>query len=222
MIEDYSKSSKERTAFVETGRYIYANPLTRWMTFKGHKACASLRKFDNGLVVDLGCGTGDHFPFIKNSKIIGIDMAEEFLEKTKQKYPEVELRKENIFNLSFNTASLKSIISFGVLEHLTPLDKALKEIKRVMADDGEFIFGIPTEGLLYRAGRNLTTKRHVEKVTGIDYNTLLRKEHINRCKDILVELKNFFILERLKGVPFRFPISSLNIFIVGRCLKKPE
>lgn len=212
--------NKEKEAFIETGNYIYLNPVTRWITLKAHKACAKLRKFDNGLVVDLGCGRGDHFPFVNNSKVIGIDIVEELLEEGKRLYPKMEFRREDIFNLSFANESLMSIVSIGVLEHLYPLKNALREINKVMADDGELLFGIPTEGFVYRLGRKLTTKPHVEKTVGVDYDKLLKTEHVNKCKHVIDELKKNFIIDKLVGVPFNTPFISLNIFLVGRCIKR--
>jgi phosphatidylethanolamine/phosphatidyl-N-methylethanolamine N-methyltransferase len=218
----YSKIEKE--AFLETGNFIYANPATRWATNQGHKACSHLRKFDShrSTVVDLGCGEGDHFPYIKNANIIGIDSLPEMLANAEKKYPgRAQLRQESIFNLSFEDNSQKSMFSFSVLEHLTPLEDALKEIHRVLADDGEFIFGIPSEGFLYRIGR-LSVQRHVEKATGVDYDSLLSKEHVNRCSDILAALKKYFCIEKLVGVPFIIPRINFNIFLVGRCIKEQD
>lgn len=217
-------SQKELNGFLETDKYIYHNPFSRWITNLGHKTCQKLREFDlsDSTVVDLGCGKGEHFPFVKKANIIGVDILPEMLHNAEKKYPgRAELRQESIFNLSFEDCSQKSIISFGVLEHLAPLDDALKEIHRVLAEDGEFIFGIPTEGFLYRMGR-LSVKRHVEKATGVDYDILLSKEHVNRCSDILAALKSYFCIEKLVGVPFRFPSVNLNIFLVGRCIKEQD
>jgi len=102
------------------------------------------------------------------------------------------------------------------------LEKVLDEIKKILADDGEFIWGIPTEGLLYRIGRELTTKRHVQKVTGVDYEVLLAQEHVNRCKDIVRVLKRFFHIDVVRGIPFGIPSVNLNFMLVRRCVKKAE
>ena len=213
-------TDRERKAMHVTIQYTYKNPLVRIMTLLGHRACAKLRKCGEEQVVDLGCGTGEHFPYIDTKKIIGVDVNEDRLEIARKNFSDIEIRNEDIFNLSFKSHSVRSIISFGVLEHLPSLHKALKEIERIMTDDSEFIFGIPTEGLLYRIGRNMTTKRHVQKATGVDYDELLKKEHVNQCRDILGALKKYFIIDKLVGVPFRLPIINLNIFIIGRCIKK--
>ena len=74
--------------------------------------------------------------------------------------------------------------------------------------------------ILYRIGRELTTKRHVQKVTGVDYEALLAQEHVNRCRDIIQALKSYFHIDTVRGVPFSIPSVALNFMLVGRCVKK--
>lgn len=213
----------ENKAFMETGRYIYRNPIIRWLTNSGHSTCARLRKFDfaRSLVVDLGCGGGAHFPYIRSAEIVGLDIQSEMLAIAyKETSDRSSLAQGDIFHLPFKDSSIASIVSFGVLEHLSPLAKALREVHRVLRTGGEFIFGIPCEGVLYRLGRELTTKRHVEKTTGVNYDELLAKEHVNRCRDILKELRKVFTVQNLAGVPFYIPSINLNFVLCGRCIKK--
>ncbi|MBA7490802.1 hypothetical protein ES702_01345 [subsurface metagenome] len=94
---------KDKEAFLETSKYIYSNPITRWITLKGHQACARLRQYDipGVTVVDLGCGEGDHFPFVKKADILGIDILPEMLERAKRKYlGRAKLMQADIFSIS--------------------------------------------------------------------------------------------------------------------------
>lgn len=213
----------EKKAVLETDRYIYHNPVTRWLTNRGHKTCAQLRCFDSpgSLVVDLGCGKGTHFSYVTLADALGIDVLSEMLAKARENILNRSLLGQgDIFSLPLKDNQVDSIISFGVLEHLSPLRKALLEIYRVLRNGGEFIFGIPCEGFLYRLGREFTTKRHVERATGVDYNRLLAREHVNQCRDILKQLEEFFVIQRPVGIPFLIPNINLNAFLVARCVKK--
>lgn len=171
--------------------------------------------------MDLGCGTGTQFRHVTSADIVALDVRREMLAKALGNIRgKGSLVQADIFSLPFRDSSVTSIVSFGVLEHLSPLERALAEIRRVLSDGGEFIFGIPCEGFLYRLGRRFTTKRHVEKATGVNYDDLLAKEHVNRCGDILKLVGEFFVIDRLVGVPFYIPSIELNVFIVGSCIKK--
>ncbi len=213
----------EKQAFLETDHYIYQNPLLRWLTNTGHKTCADMRLFDStdSSVMELGCGTGSHFSYVQQAPIIGIDTMMEMLLQAKNRLQSKDnVILADISNLPFKDKSVISMVSFGVLEHISLLEKTILEIYRVLQDNGEFIFGIPCEGFLYRLAREFTTKRHVEKVTGIDYNKAIAKEHVNKCRDILKELRRYFRIEYLKGVPFVIPSIEVNFVLCGRCIKR--
>ena len=213
------RTQKEDTAFEETGRYIHSNFWLSAITNLAYKKCARLITVKEK-VVEIGCGTGDFIPYCPCAQYMGLDISEDFISIAQNNFPQHQFVVADAYNLPFDNSSIKSILSFAMLEHLNNLDAALGEVNRVLTDDGEFVFGIPTEGLLYRIVRNLTTKRHVQKVTGVDYNELLKKEHVNKCKDVLSALKEHFIIENSTGIPFRLPIVNLNVLIVGRCIKR--
>jgi len=204
--------------------YIYTNPVTRFVTVWGLKRCADLRVRKNR-VLDLGCGRGDLFPFVARrpfSEYIGLDQSEGFLSLAERRFPAATWIRGDAFNLPFEDGSVDSILSFSVLEHLSPLESALDEMLRIMANDGEFIFGIPTEGLAFRLGRRLTTKPYIEKRVDVDYMDLVAKEHINDCRSILAAVRSRFALSRLHGIPFGVPLRHANVFLIGRCTPRGE
>jgi ubiquinone/menaquinone biosynthesis C-methylase UbiE len=213
------KTAQEKVAFEETCRYIHNNFWLSAITNLAYKKCARLITTKEKLV-EIGCGTGDFIPYCPCEQYIGLDISKDFISTAQQKFPQYKFVVGDAYDLPFENRSVKSIISFAMLEHLKELNAALEQVNRVLMDDGEFIFGIPTEGLLYRIGRNITTKRHVQKATGANYDELLKKEHVNKCEDVLSALKKHFIIDKLAGVPLRLPIINLNVIIVGRCIKR--
>lgn len=214
------RSEKEESAFIETGKYLYRNPFIGFLNRFGHLAVQKMTKNKKGKIVDLGCGMGDHFSYLKNYDFVGIDIDEEMLVLAKKKFPFAKISKENIYKMSFENEFFDCAIAVGVLEHLTYLDKALKEIRRILKPNGEFIVLIPTENFLYKLGRKLTVKRHIEKKYDISYDKLVEGEHVNRHSDIIKQLDDNFKIDKKIGIPMIFPFYSLNVFSVIRCLKK--
>lgn len=211
-------------AIVETCKYLYSNPITAFIHNIGHKFAASLvKKNKNGKTLDMGCGKGDHFQYIKSRNFIGIDINKDLLNLAKQEYPNAQLTRADIFNLPFKDNSFDTIVSIYVLEHLANLPVVLREVNRVLrGGGGEFIIAIPTEGVIYKLGRNLTTKRHIEKKYNIDYIALVKEEHLNECRDIIKNLKSIFKVTRIIGLPFLIPVVDLNILMVARCIKERD
>ena len=205
--------------YLETDRYIYSNWLTRSITLLGHRVCAGLRRFDasGNLVLDIGCGSGIHFRYIRNANFIGIDSMPEMIERSKRNLSDHRgsILEMDLYQIALPNHSVDSIIASGILEHLDKLEGALVEIDRVLKVRGELIVLQACEGLLYRLGRRFTTQRH----TGPDYKEYLRREHIHSCWEVLDLLGKNFRQDKLVGVPFGIPSIELNAYIAGRYVK---
>lgn len=94
-------------------------------------------------ILDLCCGTGDMAGLLKKtykqSEIIGVDFSGNMLNIARGKYTDIEFLEADCTDLPFEDNSFDvCVISFG-LRNMEDLDKALKEIKRVLKSDGIFI-----------------------------------------------------------------------------------
>ena len=118
-------------------------------TVKSLLSKATNLKYDK--VVDLGCSIGTWYSDYKKfgfKKIIGIDISKERAMMAKERgYDEIHIC--NAYELPFEDKSIGCIISNDVLVHvLQDSDKLkiFKEVKRVLTDDGIFIFNITNAG----------------------------------------------------------------------------
>jgi len=219
------EAPRHKQAFLEVDEYIYSGGLAGLLTVWGHWMCARLRKFDRPgyKVLDLGCGPGRHFRFIKEANFIGMDNMPEMLERARkaaEPYGERgKVLEGDIFENPLPDNSMDSIASLGVFEHLLSLEKALSETKRVLKPGGELILVQPCEGPLYRLGRKFTTQRYIEKKLGVNYQEYIETEHVNRCGEVLKRAKTVFKFDRIVGIPFWTPIISINAFMVVRYTK---
>jgi len=211
-----------REVFLEVDRYIYSGNLASFLTIWGHKTCSFLRKFDKPgcTVLDLGCGPGYHFRYVKKASIIGLDNMSEMVKlarETAMLYgSRCRIVEGDIFENPLPENSVDSVISSGVFEHLLPLQKALDETRRVLKPGRELILLQPCEGPVYRLGRKLTTGRYIEKKMGIDYQAYLDSEHVHECGYLLKRVGWTFRLDQIIGIPFGLPIISVNAFVAAR------
>jgi SAM-dependent methyltransferase len=93
----------------------------------------------NGKTLDIGCGIGDFLSFRKNT--FGVDINIDMVEWCNSNGYEAKLMENNI--LPFNDSSYDSVIMDNVLEHIEDPAVLLKEVKRILVDDGVFLVGVP-------------------------------------------------------------------------------
>lgn len=104
-------------------------------------------KFDR--ILEVGCAAGiDTFLLatITKDKIIGIDITEEAIELAKKNLKEqpkkirekVKFEIGDVENLKYKDEKFDFVYSLSVL-HTTDIDKSLKEIRRVLNDDGKAV-----------------------------------------------------------------------------------
>jgi len=104
-------------------------------------------------VLEIGIGVGtDLVQFAKHGAIVsGIDLTENAIEMTKKNFELKGLKYKSLQtgdaeNLSFENNSFDLVYSFGVLHHTPHTDVAIKEIYRVLKDEGKAIVMLYARG----------------------------------------------------------------------------
>lgn len=96
-----------------------------------------------GKVLDLGAGDGRLYPLLRDKEYYGLELMEEHANKFKKDYPEANIIQGQAEKMSYPTKFFDIVLcAFNVIEELEDLPKALNEIKRVLKDDGLFIFSV--------------------------------------------------------------------------------
>lgn len=162
-----------------------AKNLEGWM----HRRVASQR---GAPILELGAGTLNHLRYEHDTH--DYDIVEPFtalyeespvLQKVRAVYGSIDdIDPENRY---------QRIISIAVLEHMTNLPNDLARAGMLMAENGVFQAGIPSEGgFLWGVGWRCTTGLSYFLRNQLDYGVLMRHEHVNTAPEILALVRCFF------------------------------
>jgi len=139
-------------------------------------------------VLDVGCGTGDFLrllaPIVSPGTAVGVDLSETMIAEAHQRSAEnvgnLSFRVGSVLELPFPAESFDRVIATQLLLHVPDPQRALVEIKRVLAPSG------------------------VVSITEIDWGTLVVQSSDNelgrRFSDLACrELRNGLIIRELPG-----------------------
>ena len=183
----------------------------------GHSYIESVSVDNDDWRLDLGCGFGRHFDFVKDrNKVIGFDSNLDSLEIAGRNNPGSVFVKGRMERLPFFDQSFGVIYAVYSLEHVFNLGEALKEIRRVLKKDGQLLIGLPAEGgLLYNSLRKMTTIPYFTKKYGIDYEKVVKIEHCNTAAKVLNALGTEFKFERAKYYPLGIKTVHTNLVLAA-------
>lgn len=99
----------------------------------------------NDKVLDLGCGNGRFYQSFKNKEVdyLGIDVSSKLIEITKNNHPEGKFEVSSVDSILSD--SFDKVYSIAVLHHIPSHEfrlNFLKEIKRVLKDNGSLILTV--------------------------------------------------------------------------------
>jgi SAM-dependent methyltransferase len=213
-------SSEALEEYFESGNILF-----RKIHDSAHNRVAqwSREQSDAGWTVDIGCGTGYHYPYYDSlENVIGIDFNLDSLKKIKKRYSEAILIHADCCNVPLKDGLAGKVFSIYILEHIYYLENVLLEIQRILSAEGTFFVGLPCEGgLAWNLGRKLTSERSLSKRYNIDYRKVIAIEHCNTVREVVERLKKCFEIEKRYFFPLRFiPFFFLNLTVAMRLSKK--
>lgn len=95
-------------------------------------------------VLDIGCGSGS---FLRNIK--DISTVKYGIDEHSYKNSDSTVIKGDALALPFEENSMDLVTMLDVLEHISEVDKALREVRRVVKKDGIFLITVPAMQFLY-------------------------------------------------------------------------
>lgn len=181
--------------FVSAGLFRYEEQLIKKYFIPG------------GKTLDIGCGAGRVTIPLYNSgyPIIGMDYSEEMIKSARALNSSIDYRMGNILSTNFNSCEFYNIIfSFNGLMLFGTYDdrlKAVKEIHRIIKNDGVFIFTTPY------LDNKVMKPYWAEKAEtlGIDVNNMSWDQQLELGEEQLKDYDNDFYLH----VPFIHEVKRL-------------
>ena len=160
------------------------------------KAFAS-ENIGKGKLIDLGCGPGQTTKFLFDSgfaDIIGVDISSEMVTVATNINPQLHFEKADILNLNYPDNSFGSAIAFYSIVHFDyeQLKTAFKEIKRVLVDDGQFLF-------TFHIGNNIV---HLDNFLDHQVNIDFYFFETAKIKDLLTTA-GFEIVDIIERQPYK-------------------
>ncbi|GEM_PF-6565879 len=168
-------------------------------------------------LMDLGCGEGSWYSSYKKigfKRIIGIDISKERLEKAKELgYDEVYC--QNAYELPLEDNSQDCIISNNMILHVLQDEDKIKifqEIKRVLSNNGIFIFNFPP-----KKSRKSSEQTYFQTIEISKISELIKKSGLT-----IKKIEPSYFLFPLKGAHPRLAKISTSIIypITDTFLKK--
>jgi len=101
--------------------------------------------------LDFGCNKGGFLNKLKDKKVgrlVGVDVSEEAVKQAQELFPELEIIKiDEAASLPFDDASFDSITILDVLEHVYEQSELLRELNRLLKNQGKLIVTVPGQHL---------------------------------------------------------------------------
>jgi len=105
-------------------------------------------------VLDVGCASGwflnEVAEVYPKAKYHGVDVYKRAIEYGNKSYKQLDLKVSDAHKLPYFSKTFDLVICTEVLEHVIDPDNVLKEIKRVLTDDGMAIIEMDSGNLLFR------------------------------------------------------------------------
>lgn len=189
--------------------------------------------FPGEKVLDLGCGNGRYFEYLKEKKVnyFGVDNSEKLIEIAKARYPEADFQVTDALNLPFSDNFFDKVISIAVFHHIPSEElriSFLNEAKRILKPEGfliltvwnwwdfrdlEGIFLIFKHAILKLFGKSKLDFKDVfdpwAEKTDLYYHCFTKKELKNLVKKVDFRIREVGILKRPRK-------KESNIFLIAQ------
>jgi ubiquinone/menaquinone biosynthesis C-methylase UbiE len=192
--------------------YNHPSPFVRYIENKRIRTLIELAAIkDTDKVLEVGCGAGHILERIDRGTLYGIDISDVQIQRAQARLgARAELKKSAGESIPYGDKSFHKILCSEVIEHVLDPVALLKEMKRVLKDDGILSLSIPNEAAINMAKRALQATGLMRIVmprqSGWDlgHKNNLDEWHLHGYDLRLIEqhAAGTFAIRRIRRVPF--------------------
>jgi len=161
--------------------------------------------------LDVACGPGHITQMIANTgaTATGVDLSTEMVKVAEELHPHIEFKEANVEqHLPFESESFDAVLVNFAIHHFARPDLAVKEIRRVLKENGRFVFAGPMEQFGFGAFIGALASHHTMDelphgpiyldATQEDYEDLIRKAGFSQytvdVRQLSLHLENLDLL----------------------------
>ncbi len=141
-----------------------------------HRYAVAFQLVQGKTVLDIACGEGyGSFLMAQHAKrVIGVDISEEAVKHAGVKYSgqNLSFRQGSADKIPLEDGQVDVVVSFETLEHHDKHDEMLREVKRVLKADGQFIISTPNK-LIYSDRTGYKNPFHIKELYFEEFRQLL-------------------------------------------------
>ncbi len=190
--EEYKKIFEEHYKNNRTGATTASSISQRVERWLHKKVANDARQENNYSTLEIGAGTLNQLEYEK--KGIKYDIVEPFeaLYLNSMYLSKIDKIYRDISEVSKKT-QYDRIISIATFEHICNLPEVVNICYALLKADGTLRISIPNEGrFLWRLAYKISTGREFKRNYGLDYEVLMKYEHVNTADEIEQILKYHF------------------------------
>lgn len=203
-IDEVSQIQLWNKIYADDHRNLYQNFFVKRVFDVGHRWLA-IQNVDARNIIDFGAGFGYHIQFEKpdfKKTYYCIDKRQTMLDGI-QGYPGIIKILSDGTRIDLPDSSIDSIVASHILEHVEHLDSVLEEFSRILKIDGQILVTLPCDpGAAWNFVTRFSPSRRRLKLLGLDYDVVMKNEHLNGFNNLVDILKKRFELKSERFIPF--------------------
>ncbi|MFA4851735.1 MAG: hypothetical protein WC868_03225 [Bacteroidales bacterium] len=163
--------------------------MEKWL----HKIVASdvINSKENFKTLEIGAGTLNQILYEPNSKDYDIVEPFHYLYEGSRHLNQIKNIYKDINKIN-NNIKYSRITSVATFEHITNLPEVVARAVLLLESTGSLRVSVPNEGTIFWKLGTMITGFEFKRMYGLDYQVLMKYEHINTAKEIEIVLKYFF------------------------------